>query len=452
MSARERCSSGYIFSGLRILIVAAGAFFGFAAQAQVSPNIQTQANIVAPPVTLVTPNSTTVPASADEYRIFAGRVPFRPELNPKPGECPPTDKQIIDFVVQKVLPQTAEQRMRPLDLYSLLGTDPDRLREIVTRILKTTPRPRIQIPPNWKCTRGQPTGVKASFTFNPTYETNALKTGSNSSKDFSAGFGGSVLVTTGVGEQRPYDLIFLNAQSASSRYVTYSSKDLDVFSTQAAYQYLIGAYYYDKSGQSIFVDRTHLPSSSAVTYDTASFGVFNQALFTPTFRTKSADLFTPQFTVGRQNLDLNSGHGAPCMPGSSSSASAAGNFCYYMDSSITVGQTFSDTITLQNANVAAAVTLGARIDRTDWTVAGQAMVTGRFYENVPGGRQDVLVQGGPVFTYSAAAVQLFGDTKQQISFSLPINYYQNYSTVSKDSWGGLIIQPTITIAFVPPIH
>lgn len=222
---------------------------------------------------------------------------------------------------------------------------------------------------------------------------------------------------------------------------------------------------YEQSGRAVSVDPTHIPSSNAVTYDTASFGVFNQTLFTPTFQHMSADLFTPQFTIGRQNFDL-SGHTAICMPGSSSPISSSlvtksptqqqpvGNFCYYADFSITLGQTFSDVATLQNANVAAAATLGARINNTDWTIAGQTMVTGRLYENVAGGRQDVLLQGGPVFTYAAAAMQLFkgSDTMEQISFSLPINYYQNYSTVSKDSWGGLIIQPTLTVAFVPPIR
>ena len=34
-----------------------------------------------------------------------------------------------------------------------------------------------------------------------------------------------------------------------------------------------------------------------------------------------------------------------------------------------------------------------------------------------------------------------------MAFTLPVNYYQNYSTIIKDSWNGWIVMPTLTLAF-----
>jgi hypothetical protein len=78
-------------------------------------------------------------------------------------------------------------------------------------------------------------------------------------------------------------------------------------------------------------------------------------------------------------------------------------------------------------------------------------LTPRYFEYVTGGRRDIMVQGGPLLTYAPASMKIFANsnTTQSVSFSLPVNYFQNYSTVAKYSWGGLVIQPTLTVAFAP---
>jgi hypothetical protein len=426
MIAQRTFSCGYSGSRVWICLAITAAYFGSVAsgQAQVDPNIQTQANILSPPVITVplVPTAPAGPLSKATAEILK-KIKF-PE-----GPCKPTDAQIRDAIA-KVAPKKFNAAADFLAASSLLSDDEA---EKIKQLLTYTP--------NFQYCHGQPTVLKASLLFNPTFETNARKTGSNSSPDASFDVGGGVLVTTGVGDKRPYDLIFLNVQSASARYATNSSKSLDTLTMQAGYQYLIDAYYY-YGGKPVSVDQNHIPRSNATTFDTLSFGVLNQTTFTPTFRQQTADLFTPQVTLARQNFDLADPNAKPCLSGSGS------NFCYYMDLSLTVGQTFSDVPTLQNANVAISATVGRRFDGTDWTLAGQAVATSRSYENVPGGRQDFLLQAGPVLTYAPAATATpFG--RASVTFSLPVNYYQNYSTISKDAWSGVIIQPTLTIAFLP---
>jgi len=426
------------------------------ANAQVSGNIQTQANILSPPITTILPE----PVGPSRTNLPAAAQRVLDEISYPKKLCPPTELQISE-VLAELTPYVFRGHGA-----RVFSQDPKFANDVVRNVgqlslaMKQSVVKRLSVLPiNFQYCNGQPTTIKASLQFNPTYETNALKSGQNSSSDGSFGINESVLVTTGVGETRPYDLIFFNSQAASSRHDIYTSKSLDTWTAQAGYQYLIDGYFYNH-GDSVAIDKSHIPSNGAVTFDTVTFSVVNQDLFTPTFHSSSADLVTPQISLARQDIDL--GASTDTCPGGSNpppppsnpnrKMSPSVNFCYYADLAFTVGQTFSDVATLQNANLAASVTVGERFRGTDWTLAGQVIVTPRYFENVPGGREDIMIQGGPVLTYAHAPMRLLEgtDMTQSISFSLPVNYYQNYSTVSKYSWGGLIVQPTLTIAFVPP--
>jgi hypothetical protein len=439
-------------SGICIVVAATAALFGSVApgQAQVDPNIQTQANILSAPIVLLplappdTPEGPRLNAALSKELRVAG--PCRPteararkEFDRILGERPPNEK-----------PHGLDTANAPLlTIYDKLS-QPEK-----ERARKNLSAP---LPINFQDCHGQPTTLRASLVVNPTYETNALKTGVNGSSDGSFDAGGGLLVTTGLGETRPYDLIFLNMQTASARYATYSAKGIDTFTAQAGYQYLIDAYYYN-DGKSLIVNKDNIPGNKAVTYDTVSFGFLNQTTYEPNFRKGTADLFTPQVTLGRQNFGLTDPTAPLCSPSSDwlkptptnpkPDPNSYSNFCYYLDLALTLGQSFSDVPTLQNANVAVSATLGKRFDGKDWTLAAQAIVTSRSYENVPGGRQDYLVQVGPVLSYSHAPVATSAGNLS-FSFSLPVSYYQNYSNISKDAWSGIIVQPTFTIAFIPP--
>jgi hypothetical protein len=122
-----------------------------------------------------------------------------------------------------------------------------------------------------------------------------------------------------------------------------------------------------------------------------------------------------------------------------------GAFCYYLDWSLTAGQTLSDVPTQQNTNFAASVTPGWRIKDTDWKLTLPTVVTSRFYNDVVGGRRDVLFQIGPALSYSKPALA----GRPYITFSLAVTYNQNCSTVAAASWRGVVIQPTLTIALLP---
>jgi hypothetical protein len=449
MIAQRAFLSGRV-SGVCIVVTATAAFFGsvVSGQAQVDPNIQTQANILSAPLTTV-PLVPVQPVT----EISKTHAEALKKIGIT-GPCPPTKEQVkaaVDQVVHESKANDPRFNMEALEKASTL--------QILT-LFKPKEMARVKFlatPPNFLYCHGQPTNLRASLIVNPTYETNALKTGVNGSPDESFAAGGSVLVTAGLGDKRPYDLIFLNMQTDSSRYATYSAKGIDTFTAQAGYQYLIDAYNY-KDGNALPINLGNVPGNKAVTYDTVSFGFLNQTTYEPNFRKGTADLFTPQVTLGRQNFDLADPKGPLCSPSSDWSKPTLAtpkpdprsnlNFCYYLDLALTLGQSFSDVPTLQNANAAISATVGHRLNGTDWTLAAQTIVTSRSYENVPGGRQDYLVQVGPVFNYNHAPIPTaLGNLS--FAFTLPVNYYQNYSSVSKNAWSGLIVQPTFTLAFSP---
>jgi hypothetical protein len=139
---------------------------------------------------------------------------------------------------------------------------------------------------------------------------------------------------------------------------------------------------------------------------------------------------------------------APKTSSTPSNPDDALGFCYYLDLSLTAGQTLSDVPTQQNTNFTASVSPGVRIDGTNWKVTLPAVATSRFYNDVVGGRRDVLFQVGPNLSYSAPPT---GPGVPFISFSIAATYNQNFSTLATASWRGVIIQPTLTIAFLPEL-
>jgi hypothetical protein len=306
----------------------------------------------------------------------------------------------------------------------------------------------LPIGPVGFCKDKQPTTVKISFPFNPTFETNALKASQNNSSDFSFGFGGALqLITAGA---RDYDLIVLSAGSTTARYDRFPSKSLDAITTTAAYQFFLDAFGY-KNGNLVYIDGkpepTKIPAQNMITVDTVAVGVQNQIAYLPTFRAETADLFTPQVTLSRQNAPLFGGDkNNECTLASGDRRK--NGFCYYTDLSLTAGQTFSDVRSQQNANVAASATIGRRFDKTDWKLAVQAVATGRVYEDFVGGRQDVLLQIGPTFTYAPSAI-VDSTHNTAFTFSVAATYNRNFSTVSAAAWHGFIVLPTLTIAFQP---
>jgi hypothetical protein len=317
------------------------------------------------------------------------------------------------------------------------------------------------IPPNLSCRIiGQPINVSLTLPLNPTWESNVLKNPSNNSPGFSAGFGGSATITTGGLEGRPFDLAIYNVSSASARYPNFFSKSLDAITEQAAYQVFLGGSYYGTGGKYNAIGSTGdnlpktPPAANVVTYDTLSVGFQNQTAFLPGLRPETADLFTPQVTLARSNISLfgaalnNICHSETpkVQPGAPKpDPGATSEFCYYLDLSLTAGQTVSDAPTQQNTNFTGSVTPGWRIDCTDWKVTLPTAVTSRFYNDVVGGRRDVLFQMGPALSYSKPPTA----GEPYITFSIAATYNQNFSTLAIASWRGVIIQPTLTIAFIP---
>src|SRR5262245_23090482 len=207
----------------------------------------------------------------------------------------------------------------------------------------------------------QPTTVKISFPFTSTYETNVLKSNQNVSSGTSSGLGGTLqMITAGL---RPYDVMALSAGTTSVRYNKFSSKSFAATTTQGAYQFFLDAF--DSTGAPIpgtdgrpIDPKLNIPPPNMITVDAVAFGFQNQTSYRPTFHRETIDLFTPQVTLSRQNWSL-AGKDADNRCWTRSQDPRKDGFCHYIDLSLTVGQTFSDVKTQQNAKVAVLTTPGS---------------------------------------------------------------------------------------------
>jgi hypothetical protein len=465
MCVRRAGSAKHLFVGVAILSVfALGA--ASEANAQIDPNLQSRIITLSPPITVLTPevNSEIVEAGRqlgadqcppDEWyeknqlrfgkprltdladqavKIIKDARAARARFKPNVQEEKVTREDFIKHGVIDV--KKIQQAMRQPDVKKY-GS-----RHHVNSLLTSLSLLSI----SFNC-KPQPRGVKISFPFNPTYETNVLRSDANSHPDWSLGFGGSVLVTGPGLADRPYDVVGFNVSSASARYSAFPSKSLDTLTEQGIYQIYLGAYHPDWSP----IDAKSGQITNLLTIDTLALGFVNQTAYLPGYRVETADLFTPQFTLARQNIPLSrdicqtlpapSPTKSPA-PGAPPPPDPRGS-CYYVDLALTVGQTFSDVTTQQNTNVAVSATPGLRIDNSNWKVTLPMVATAREYDNVLGGRQDVLLQVGPATTYTLPTAK----GAPSLMLSLAATYNRNYSTLSTAAWHGYIIQPTLTAAF-----
>jgi hypothetical protein len=472
MCGRRVGPAKHLFVGVAILSVfALGA--ASEANAQIDPNLQSRIITLSPPITVLTPevNSETNSVAVEAGRQLRTDAPCLPDDwyeknhlrfgNPKRADPKLADRAVQALnTVRKAAGKKELTREHFIKL-SEGGVDVKKiLRETEQQpgfaedknIQKVHEEALQQVGIQFTCGKPQVPGMKVSFPFNPTYETNALKSDANAHPDWSLGFGGGILVTGPGLDGRPYDVVAFNAQSASARYSAFPSKSLDTLTEQGIYQIYLGAYHPDWSP----IDAKSGQITNLLTIDTLALGFVNQTAYLPGYRVETADLFTPQFTLARQNIPLSrdvcqtlpapsptpAKSPAPGAPPSPAPPDPRGS-CYYVDLALTVGQTFSDVTTQQNTNVAVSATPGLRIDNSNWKVTLPMVATAREYDNVLGGRQDVLLQVGPAATFTLPTAK----GAPSLMLSLAATYNRNYSTLSTAAWRGYIIQPTLTAAF-----
>ena len=445
----ERCvfSSTYLGVGLAIatgLIANLGSVSQSRAQADL--NIQSRLDSIMPPASAQLPNS-----SASSAELARGRNLIFVPLKNGAGVFVPPEK--FRSIVIQVTKQRAKNFSEMQKNAPLSTPQAKAVVESLSEVERSQFEELIQtVNPNTAVVTRQPPSVQMSFPFNPTYETNILRSGNNNNPGESAGFGGGLTVASGV-EGRPWDFVILNAQEASTRYTPNFSPSVDGASAQASYQLFLHAYGYNPSTKT-FVDNL-VPGSpvpplpvNTTTFDTATFSVVNQMAFAPTFKNEKTDFLTPQISLARQNIGLDDSSGKPCV--------TSDKFCYYANLSLTAGQSFSDVRTLENVNFAASATLGWNIPNSSWSLTLPATATAKDYEYVVGGRHDLQLQAGPALSYSSPKVALSceppykalcGDENISFIFKLPVTYYKNYSTLSTAAWSGWVIMPTLTITF-----
>jgi len=301
------------------------------------------------------------------------------------------------------------------------------------------PKRKAQLaPPNIKPGQGeddapvQPTTVKFIFPVGPSYESNATKSDALPHADTSMTLGGGFQLTTQ--GFRNLDVIGVNAGTTSTRYVSLTSKNLDILTAAVQYQLFLGAY--QANGQPLPLAHGSQVPSGQVSFNTLTFGLQNSTVFTPTFRAESLNLLTPTVVYAWQNLPIG---GGLCSTRLNPKPDAA-SFCYYADVSVTLGHTSSDSSLQENTNFGVAATLGDRIAGTDLVAMLATSASSKVYDSVPGGRRDVLLQIGPRLQFSPASA---------VSTSIGVAYNRNYSNVTAAAWHGWIVQSALTYAFAP---
>jgi hypothetical protein len=364
--------------------------------------------------------------------------------------CDPTKRNVAalssevlaQMIHADLIPNTAHlKRSDEKATARLLQTDTSALNEARAKAAV------IVIPPDL-CAKQQPTKVKLTVGFNPQYETNVLKSPSNIHEDHTTGVTSQLLVATG--GLRDFDIMAFSVGTASSRYDKFHNKSVDAMSIQGIYQFFLGAVGY-KDGRPFPIGentpKADILPGGLVTFDTLSFAIQNQAAYTPTFRTRTVDLLTPQIQLTRSNISLLGANPAnECS--TAQDAYKQHVFCYFADAYLNVAHTYSDVKAQENTNVAASVTLGRRIDKTNWKLTMQTTLTEKWYDNVVGGRRDLTLQTGPTLSYSHPA---FATPLGSVSlgFNLPITYWSNQSTLAAAEWHGWVIMPTLTLAYAP---
>jgi hypothetical protein len=447
MGVSRTSSSIYLACGYALSMgIAVLALSGNEARAQADLNLQTQVDIITAPFSLRQPQTVNTTPQVEVRKVEGGTVPVnRTEA-----------KKVFRSAIQKFnsarnIKASAAKELKDADACvksaSTVRVCMEKFKDHLTEaelesISKVVPaalppgRPTFVI--SNKIPEKQGTNVKFTFPFNPTYETNVFKSNTNVHPDTSAGFGAGWQVTTGV-DGRPFDIIALSMGSASSRYNAFPSQSADVLTIQGFYQYFLGASRGDGT-PIIFppagatVPAGTIPPGGMITVDTVAIGIQNQTAFVPTYLHEKADFFTPQVTFARQNINLSGPNSEGCVDAKLENPA----FCYFATLLLTPAQTFSDVATLANANLAASATIGTRINQTNLTAALATTVTGKAFEYVPGGRQDLLIQIGPTLAYTA---------NKCINGTLAVTYNRNYSTLTPAAWSGWVVQPTLNIVF-----
>jgi hypothetical protein len=468
VSAQKILTSRYSF----LFFALAGLLGGVpSAKAQVDPNIQSRIQIYTLPLTATTAETQQVTTNfgaclSDPQFILMlahhGGLQLPPDLKKHDtNRYDDSRNPLFGILAEK---QNKQRAADILAQYFLNKENVKKAHEVVSNFLaqasNSTPIQRGRLRPFFLPPTGIPfcatqsVTVKLSAPFNPTNESNVLKSSQNNSHGTSWGYGGAaqMVVPAPASFARPFDVVGFSAQSQSVRYNQYPLKSLDSLIFQGAYQFYLGASGYDTNGSPTgpitpASPPTGIPPNNMITVDSVAFGFQNQTAFVPAFHAETVNLFTPQITFNRQNQDLSFA-GQSCFTAIPDPRKQG--FCYYADFSLTAGQTLSDVSTQENANITASATPGWRIPDSDWKLTLPMTATARSYENVTGGRRDLLLQIGSALNYTPPPFyDRIGDT-YVASLSISATYNQNYSSVVADAWRGYIIMPTLTIAYQPP--
>lgn len=442
--------SNRVFSFAAFLFVAGATLLQEEAYAQADLNIQSRIDAVAAPfqvqpVLPITPGAQPARPEPGTQPALRTRVVMQPACLAKGRRCL-NDNEIDAIVAQHVKGpkplSVAPGETDPASELKSSATPLARKRAIIKtlalpiNIKPSKPRlltlpvgtPSIKPGPGGDAAPSQPTTVRFYFPSSPMYESNATKSNALGRSDASVSFGSGFQVTTQ--GFRNLDVIGFSGGMNLVRYARLADRSFDTLTGSAQYQLFLGAYNVDAK----MLDLTYgsnLPTGQ-VTFNTLTFGLQNSTTFSPIFRAETVSLTTPTLVYSWQNIPFNHELCATRMN------PKVASFCYFADLSVSLGHTLSDNRLLENTSLAVSAVLGDRIGGTDFVALLNATATGRTYDNVVGGRNDLTLQIGPKLQYTPL---------DKVSTSIAVTYNRNYSSLAAAAWHGWIIQSGFTISF-----
>ena len=272
------------------------------------------------------------------------------------------------------------------------------------------------IPPTTKLElKSTPLKVQFQVPLSAAYDSNAFTSNTNIQPDSILSFGGALAVDAPV--TGTDDRVFFNAASTSARYTRFSSQSLDVLAFSGGYRLFLHA-------------TPNTPVAPGIqTVDQLELAVSNTTSFAPTFAQETADFLSPSITLMRSNIPLSSQR---CGSGDSEA------FCQFANITLAAAHKFSDVTTSQNTNAALGAKLGWKFPEQHLTLLLSGSVTGKNYENVAGGRQDLILVGTPSFVYAPNSI---------VQASTSVAFTQQYSTLSKARYNDVTVKSGITFIF-----
>jgi hypothetical protein len=333
-----------------------------------------------------------------------------------------TTKQLSTTERTELLKKTAGDRKTflPLNLNTMKADDLEGLfqqfgipRQTVALVSKPVQRTVIETTAVAEPRKVQ---LRASWNSSYSYESNANKRPTGAIADWVTAHAGSASLLLPVGEGA--DTLAYTVGGASQRYDRQVSRFNDAFNA---------AVRYSRPAAPVFLHPT-VRSLGTATVDIVYFETSATSARERGFGDPTAFFVTPAVNWTRGNIPLDFS-----LCGEKQDA-----YCRFASISITPAFSFSDIRTQQNGSMKIVSTASARVPNSPVIWSLSASLQGKYFTDVPGGRQDLIAEVVAGFEWPLSDVlTLLGG----------VRFVRQRSSVAAAEWQGLIAVPTARLLY-----